>query len=199
MKDYYNLPDLPYEYGALDPYISKLQLTIHHDKHHQGYVKNSNELLAKLDEARKKGNEYDVKSTAKSLSYNLGGHILHSLFWKNMAPEGKTGNAGQFGKILEDEFGSPQSFKDEFIKSATKVEGSGWAVLVYDQLIKKLMILQVEKHNLFLAPTLPILMAVDVWEHAYYVDYQNERGKFLEMFWNIINWKEIDRRFGLVK
>ena len=195
MKELYTLPDLPYGYGDLAPHISEEQLKIHHVKHHQGYVNGANKIFEMLDDARKKGSEYDVKATLKELSFNVGGHLLHSLFWTKMAPAGKGGDPGDFGKALDEEFGSLERFKDEFSKAAVSVEGSGWAVLAYDLLVKKLMIMQIEKHNMNLVPSLPVLMAVDVWEHAYYLDYKNERDKFIEAFWNVVNWNGINERF----
>ncbi len=195
MDNLYSLPDLPYGYADLAPHISEEQLTIHHTKHHQGYVNGANTIFKILDDARKNGSEYDVKATQRELSFNVAGHLLHALFWTKIAPAGKGGEPGDIGKLLEKEFGSIERFKEEFTKVAVSVEGSGWAVLAYDPLVKKLMIMQIEKHNMNLVPSLPVLMAVDVWEHAYYLDYKNERGKFVEAFWNIVNWNGINERF----
>ncbi|MFZ5365369.1 MAG: superoxide dismutase [Patescibacteria group bacterium] len=195
MHEYYNLPDLPYGYADLAPYISEEQLKIHHTKHHQGYVNAANKIFNMLAEARKSGSELDVKATLKELSFNVAGHLLHSLFWTKMAPQGAGGEPGDLGKALAEEFGSVERFKDEFSLAAVSAEGSGWAVLTYDPLVKKLMITQIEKHNVNLVPSLPVLMALDVWEHAYYLDYKNERAKFVEAFWNIVNWHGINERF----
>jgi len=120
---------------------------------------------------------------------------LHSLFWKNMAPAGKGGQPGAIGKALEKEFGSLDRFKEEFAKAAASVEGSGWAALAYDEATEKPVIIQVEKHNVNLVPAIDILLVVDVWEHAYYLDYKNERGKFIEAFWEIVNWAEVNNRY----
>jgi len=192
----YVLPKLPYDYGELDPYMSKEQLTIHHDKHHQAYVNGANAILQKLDKARKENADLDVKSTLKELSWNIGGHLLHSLFWENLAPAGKGGGkpGGSLGDVLDKEFGSFDRFKKEFSQAATSVEGSGWAALTFCRQTKRPLIMQIEKHNTNVYPAFRILMVLDVFEHAYYIDYKNDRAKFVEAFWNIVNWNEINRK-----
>jgi Fe-Mn family superoxide dismutase len=193
----YKLPELSYDYSALEPYISKEVLTLHHTKHHQGYINGANTLLEKIEEARKNNSDVDYKSIAKSFSFNVAGHILHSLFWQNMAPD-KSGNNKIEGEILEaitKEFGTLDRFIKEFSEIAKTVEGSGWAVLVYNKTEKRLYISQIEKHNLNLLPEYKILLCLDVWEHAYYLDYKNDRAKFVDSWWNIINWKEVNKRF----
>jgi Fe-Mn family superoxide dismutase len=192
----YTLPKLPYDYGDLQPYMSKEQLTIHHDKHHQGYVNGANAILQKLDKARKEGADLDVKSTLKELSFNMGGNLLHSLFWNNLAPPKKAGGkpGGALGDALDKEFGSFDRFKKEFTQAAQSVEGSGWAVVTIDKQTKRPIIMQVEKHNINVYPGFHILMVLDVWEHAYYIDYKNDRAKYIEAFWNIVNWNKPDER-----
>jgi superoxide dismutase, Fe-Mn family len=192
----YALPKLPYDYGDLQPYMSKEQLTIHHDKHHQGYVNGANAILQKLDKARKEGADLDVKSTLKELSFNIGGNLLHSLFWNNLAPPKKAGGkpGGALGDALDKEFGSFDRFKKEFTQAAQSVEGSGWAVLTIDKQTKRPTIMQVEKHNTNVYPGFHILMVLDVWEHAYYIDYKNDRAKYIDAFWNIANWNKPNER-----
>jgi Fe-Mn family superoxide dismutase len=177
--------------------MSEEQLTIHHTKHHQAYVSASNAILQRIGKARKEGSDLDVKSTLKELSWNIGGHKLHSLFWGNLAPSGTGGGrpGGILATALEKEFGSFERFRKEFMQAASSVEGSGWAALTYCTELEKPMIMQVEKHNMNVFPTYPILMIVDVFEHAYYIDYKNDRGRFLEAFWNLVNWDEVGRRF----
>jgi Fe-Mn family superoxide dismutase len=193
---FYILPKLPYDYAELEPYMSKEQLTIHHDKHHQAYVNGANGILQKLDKARKENADIDVKSTLKELSWNIGGHLLHSLYWGNLAPAAEAGGkpGGMLGDWLEKEFGSSERFKKEFTAAATSVEGSGWAALARCTQTNRPMIMQIEKHNTNVYPTFRILMVVDVFEHAYYIDYKNDRAKFVEAFWNILNWNEVSRR-----
>ena len=186
----FSLPPLPYDYKALAPYISEEQLKIHHDKHHQAYVNGANGIFEKLDKARKEATDIDMKSTLKELSFHIGGHVLHSTFWENMAPAGKGGGkpGGAIADEIQKEFGSFERFKKEFSQAATSVEGSGWAALAIHQCVDKPLIMQIEKHNVNFYPSFQILMVLDVWEHAYYLDYKNDRAKFVENFWNFVNW-----------
>jgi Fe-Mn family superoxide dismutase len=194
----YVLPKLPYDYNGLEPYISEQQLTIHHDKHHLAYVNGANAAFKKLDEARKSKAEIDVKAMLKELSFNIGGHQLHSIFWPTLAPAGRGGGGEPTGKLadaINKEFGSFGQFKAEFSKAAASTEGSGWAALAIDVKTKQLAIMQIEKHNVNVYTGFYIVMVLDVWEHAYYLDYKNERPKFVEAFWNIVNWDRINKRF----
>ncbi len=199
---FYSLPKLPYEYKDLEPYISEEQLKIHHSKHHQAYVNGANAILEKLDKARKEDTTLDIRATLKELSFNIGGHLLHSLFWGNLAPTGKGGGkpGGVFGEMVEKEFGSFERFKREFTQAAIGVEGSGWAALTFCKQTNRPIIMQIEKHNTNIYPMFRILMVLDVFEHAYYLDYKNERAKFVDAFWNIVNWGEVNKRLeGLLK
>ena len=192
----YTLPKLPYDYSDLAPNISEEQLRIHHTKHHQGYVNNINAAFEKLDKAIKEGTDIDRKAFWKDVSFNLGGHVLHSLFWPNMAPAGKGGGSpgGKLADLINISFGSLERFKKEFTQTANTAEGSGWAALTFSPESNRLAIMQIEKHNVNVFPNHSILMVLDVWEHAYYLDYKNERPKFVEAFWNIINWNEVSKR-----
>jgi Fe-Mn family superoxide dismutase len=198
----FTLPQLSYDYDALAPYISEQQLRLHHDKHHQGYVNGANADFQKLDKARQENAELDMKALLKDLSFNVGGHMLHSTFWENMAPAGK-GGGGQPGGAVADMigmgFGSFERFKKEFTTAASTTEGSGWAALAVHPCIARPLIMQIEKHNVNVYPNFQILMVLDVWEHAYYVDYKNERAKFIEAFWNIVNWDKVNKNLSLVK
>lgn len=196
MEKFYTLPKLPYGYGDLAPYMSEEQLRIHHTKHHQAYVNGANTLLQRLDNARKENIDIDIKATLKELSWNIGGHVLHSLFWENLAPPGKGGGkpGGVLGDSLEREFGSFERFKKEFTQAAISVEGSGWAALTYCMQTQRPLIMQIEKHNTNVYPMFRIVMVLDVFEHAYYIDYKNDRAKFVETFWNIVNFDEVNRR-----
>jgi len=200
MNKKYSLPQLLYGYKDLAPQISEVQLTLHHQKHHQAYVNAANAILAKLDKARQEDTDLDMKATLKDLSWQIGGHILHSFFWENLAPAPPGGAGAPTGKLAEAivrEFGSFERFKKEFTQAALSVEGSGWAALVFDAPTERLLIAQIEKHNNDLIASLPILLVLDVFEHAYYLDYKNERAKFIEAFWQIVNWDEIAKRFEL--
>jgi len=190
----FELPALKYEYKALEPHISEEQLTIHHKKHHQGYVNGANAIFDTLAKARKEGTSLDMKSTLKALSFNIGGHVLHSMMWDNFAPNAKAKPEGELLKEIEKEFGSFDQFKKEFSAAAKTVEGSGWAALVQSGESGCLAIMQIEKHNTNTYPGYKLLLVLDLWEHAYYLDYKNERGKFIEAFWNIVNWEIVEKR-----
>jgi Fe-Mn family superoxide dismutase len=195
-EKFYALPKLPYGYKDLEPHMSEQQLTIHHQKHHQAYVNGANNILERLDKARKDGTDVDMKATLKELSWNIGGHLLHSLFWNNLTPPSKGGGVpgGALAQRLQGEFGSFERFKKEFTQAAVGVEGSGWAALTLCRQTHRPMIMQIEKHNTNVYPAFRILMVLDVFEHAYYIDYRNDRAKFVEAFWNLVNWNEVNKR-----
>jgi Fe-Mn family superoxide dismutase len=183
--------------------MSEEQLTLHHTKHHNAYVAGANALLQKFDAARRENADLDMKAALKELSFHVGGFRLHNLFFWNLAPAGKGGGGapkGELAKALDAEFGKFDRFKKEFTQAATSVEGSGWAALSYCGTTGRPIILQIEKHNVNVIPGFPVLMVLDVWEHAYYLDYKNDRAKFVESFWNIVNWDEVNRRLvGFLK
>jgi Fe-Mn family superoxide dismutase len=197
----FTLPKLPYDSNALAPYISEEQLKLHHDKHHQAYVNGANAIFEKLDKARGENADADMKALLKELSFNVGGHLLHTTFWENMAPAGKGGGkpGGAVADMIDMGFGSFERFKKEFTMAATSTEGSGWAALAVHPCIGRPLIMQIEKHNVNVYPTFNILMVLDVWEHAYYLDYKNERPKFVEAFWNLVNWDKVNKNLALVK
>lgn len=195
----YSLPKLPYDYAALEPYISEQQLTLHHTKHHLAYVNGANALIEKFAKARKDSTDMDMKAASKELSFHVGGFNLHNRFWENMAPAGKGGGGapkGDLAKAIDAEYGSFERFKKEFTQAASGTEGSGWAALSYCKTAERPVILQIEKHNVNVVPGWKMLMVLDVWEHAYYLDYKNDRGKFIEGFWNIVNWNVVADRFA---
>jgi Fe-Mn family superoxide dismutase len=196
VNKFYSLPELPYDYHALAPYISEAQLRLHHDKHHAAYVNGANAIFERLDKARQVGTEVDMKATVKELSFQAGGHILHHLFWKNLAPANKADKepGGVLADSLKKEFVSFERFRKEFSAAAVSAEGSGWAALARCGMTGRLLIMQIEKHNVNVYPHIRIIMVLDVWEHAYYLDYKNERPKFVEAFWNIVNWDEVNLR-----
>lgn len=200
-KELYKLPDLKYGYADLEPYISEEQLRIHHDKHHQAYVTNVNSIIQMMDKARVEGTDFDYKANAKALAFNLGGHVLHDYFWWEMTPASNASKepVGELAKAINEDFASFERFKKEFSQVASSVEGSGWAALTFCKDTNRLMIIQIEKHNVNIVPDYPIIMDLDVWEHAYYIDYKNDRAKFIEGFWNIINWEEIDNYFKRIQ
>ena len=179
----YKLPNLPYKYDALEPHISSKQLQIHYQKHHQAYVDGSNKILEE---------NFDPKKFA----FQVGGNKLHSLFWQNLSPKAEKKPADQLLSTIEKDFESFDNFKEKFSALAMSVEGAGWATLVYDKEINKLILMQIEKHNVNIYPTLETLLVLDMFEHAYYIDYKNDKGKYIEAFWNIVNWKKVEKRFS---
>jgi Fe-Mn family superoxide dismutase len=200
MPNRYVLPDLPYKYDALEPTISEEIMKLHHDKHHLGYVNGANSALEKLEKARKEGfTGFDVKATVRDLSFNASGHILHSIFWTNMKPSGGGKPGGALADIIDEDFGGFDAFKQQLSIATKTVEASGWGVLAYDPALNQLMVIQAEKHqDLAVQGATPILV-IDVWEHAYYLQYKNDRGAFVDNWWNVVNWDDVDRRLGKVK
>lgn len=199
MAKTYALPPLPYAYNALEPYISQQIMTLHHDKHHNAYVTGANAALDKLEKARAGTLQIDIKGTLRDLSFNVGGHKLHSIFWNNMAAAGKGGGGNPSGKLADaitQDFGSVDKFKAQFSDAAKAVEGSGWALLLHDRELGQLVLTQVEKQNFMHLPELPILLGLDVWEHAYYLQYWNDRAKYVEAWWNVVNWEDVAKRYA---
>jgi len=193
-EKFYKLPNLPYGYKDLEPYISEELLRLHHDKHHKAYIDSANLILEELDKARKIGKELEIKAVLKSLSYNIGGHVLHSLFWDNLTPDSAGKPSGELAEAIDNEFGSFERFKQEFNKAALSVEGSGWVALTLCRKTKRPIIMQIEKHNVNIFPTFNIILVLDMWEHAYYLDYKNEKTRFIDTFWDIVNWDEVLKR-----
>ena len=198
----YALPELVYRYNELAPFISEDLLRLHHTKHHAAYVDGANAILRRMDEAKVNKIDFDTKATFKELSFHVGGHILHSLFWENLAPTNKGGGAmptGTIAKVIDEEYGSFDQFKKIFSQTALSTEGSGWAALTFCMGTMRPIIMQVEKHNTNIYPMFRILMVLDVWEHAYYLDYKNDRKKFIEGFWNFVNWAEVNKRLEILR
>ena len=193
----YTLPGLIYGYADLIPFLSIDQLRIHHIKHHQAYVSGANAIMEKLDKARKEGTDLDMKAIDKELSFHLGGHKLHSMFWRNIAPAGKGGGGdptGKFAEAITREYSSVGRFKKEFTQAAVSTEGSGWVAVIYDVDTERPAIVQIEKHNVNFPAGYPVLLVLDVWEHAYYIDYKNDRATYVDAFWNIIYWGKANER-----
>ncbi|MEJ2336797.1 MAG: superoxide dismutase [Gemmatimonadales bacterium] len=195
----YQLPDLPYAYDALEPYIDEQTMRLHHDIHHQGYVDGANRALEKLAEARESEDYGAIKAISRNFSFNLSGHVLHSIFWPNMAPEAETGDPSwSLEQRVKTDFGSLEGLKAQFSAAAKAVEGSGWAILAWEPQGECLVVLQVEKHqNLGAQGVFPMLV-LDVWEHAYYLRYQNKRGEYVDNWWRVVNWSDVSERLDAV-
>ena len=195
----YTLPELPYDFAALEPSISGAIMELHHSKHHQAYVTGANTALAQLAEARDTGNLANVNKLEKDLSFNLGGHVNHSIFWTNLSPNGGDKPTGDLAAAIDDQFGSFDKFTAHFTATAMGVQGSGWAVLAYDSIGQRLIIVQFfDQQGNLPAGIVPLLM-LDVWEHAYYLDYRNVRADYVKAFWNITNWENVQKRFDVAR
>jgi Fe-Mn family superoxide dismutase len=191
----YTLPELPYDYSALAPSISGQIMELHHGKHHQAYVTGANAALASLAEARDTGALANVNKLEKDLAFNLGGHVNHSVFWTNLSPDGGDKPTGDLASAIDDNFGSFDKFTAHFTAAAMGVQGSGWAALTWDSIGQNLLINQFfDQQSNFAAGTVPLLL-LDVWEHAYYLDYKNVRADYVKAFWNIANWANVQDRF----
>src|SRR5438552_426161 len=191
----YKLPDLTYAYNALIPTISEEIMRLHHDKHHLAYVNGANAALDKLQKARETGFAgVDVKAIERDLAFHGSGHTMHSNFWPNMKPNGGGNPARKIADQINTDFGKWDSFKEQFSTAAKQVEGSGWSVLAYEPWTQQLITLQAEKHNdLTVQGVVPILV-LDVWEHAYYLQYKNDRAAYVDAWWNVVNWDDVEKR-----
>lgn len=193
----YQLPDLAYDYGALQPYVSARILELHHGKHHQAYVDGANTTIEKLDEMRAKRDFSSIVGAEKTLAFHVSGHVMHSIFWENVSPNGGGEPDGLLKHSLEENFGDFATFKLQMSQSAVSVQGSGWASLAWEPVGERLVIEQIyDHHENSIQGTTPLLV-IDVWEHAYYLQYENRRAEYVEKMWNVINWPDVARRFGL--
>ncbi len=191
----YTLPDLPYDYAALEPHISGRIMELHHDKHHAAYVAGANTALEKLAAARDSGDLAAVNLHEKNLAFNLGGHVNHSVFWQNLSPDGGDKPTGELAAAIDDAFGSFEKFQAHFAATAAGIQGSGWSILAWDTLGQKLAIFQLydQQSNIPLA-VVPIVV-LDMWEHAFYLDYLNVKADYVKAWWNIANWENAGLRF----
>ncbi|PFG17532.1 Fe-Mn family superoxide dismutase [Propionicimonas paludicola] len=195
----YTLPDLDYDYGALAPSISGEIMELHHSKHHAAYVAGANTALEKLAEAREKADFAAIPKLEKDLAFHLGGHINHSVFWKNMSPNGGGEPEGEVGSAIDEFFGSFTGFKGQFEAAANSLQGSGWAMLVWDTLGKRLNINQLyDQQNNLPVGQLPVLQ-LDMWEHAFYLQYKNVKADYVKSWWNVVNWADVAQRLAKAK
>jgi superoxide dismutase, Fe-Mn family len=194
----YTLPELPYAYNALEPHYDEQTVRIHHDMHHKAYVDGLNNAGTKLAEAREKGDFTLIKHWERELAFHGSGHILHTLFWENLRPNGGGEPEGSISERLKSDFGSYDSFKKQFSAAGAAVEGSGWALLCWNPMFEKLEILQAEKHQNLTQWGVAPLLILDVWEHAFYLKFQNRRAAFIDAFWNIVNWDMVEQRYNRV-
>jgi len=191
----YVLPDLDYDYGALEPHVSGQIMELHHDKHHAAYVKKANETLEKLDEARAKADYTRIAGLEKSLAFNLSGHMLHSVFWKNLVPKGGGRPSGSLASAIAKDFGSFDGFQWQMNEVSASIMGSGWGALVYEPMAGRLLTCQIYDHQSNLAQGGVPLLVMDAWEHAYYLQYKTDKAKFFEAVWNLWNWDDVSERY----
>ena len=191
----YTLPDLPYDYAALEPHISGKIMQLHHDKHHNTYVQGANTALEKLEAARASDDLAAVNLLEKNLAFNLGGHINHTIFWNNLSPDGGGQPDGELSAAITEFFGSFEAFQSHFTANATGIQGSGWSVLGWDSLGQRLAIFQLFDQQANVPVSITPLLMLDMWEHAFYLDYQNVKADYVKAFWNIANWQDVAARF----
>ena len=194
----YVLPDLDYDYGALEPHISGQILELHHGKHHAAYVAGANSTGDELAAARSAGDFSALPGLERKLAFNVAGHVLHSLFWKNLSPAGGGEPDGDLAAAIDEHFGSFDAFKGQMSAATTSVMGSGWGALCWEPLGRRLYVAQVYDHHDNVSPGSLPLFVIDAWEHAYYLQYKNVRADFVQAIWNVVNWSDVASRFKQV-
>ena len=195
----YSLPDLAYDYGALEPHISGRIMELHHDKHHRTYVEGANRALEQLAEARENGRWGHIASIERALAFNLSGHVLHSIFWQNLVPQGGGEPEGELAACVERDFGGFAAMKTQLVKASSTIMGSGWGALVLDPMSLRIMTVQIHDHQSDTAQGGIPLLVVDAWEHAYYLQYQTEKARYFEALWNVWNWSDVAKRFSAAR
>ena len=195
----YVLPDLPYDYAALEPHISGEIMQLHHDKHHKTYVDGANTAVEKLAAASESGDTASINLIAKNLAFNLGGHVNHSIFWQNLSPDGGDKPTGDAAALLDEFFGGFDKFQALFAANAAGIQGSGWSILAWDTLGKRPILAQLYDQQAQLPATqIPILM-LDMWEHAFYLQYKNVKPDYIKAWWNVVNWNDVEARLANAK
>ncbi|HJE92149.1 MAG TPA: superoxide dismutase [Dietzia timorensis] len=196
----YTLPDLDYDYGALEPAISGEIMELHHSKHHATYVKGANDALAQLEEARDDGSiSSKAPLLSKNLAFHLGGHTNHSIFWKNLSPNGGGEPTGELAEAIGRDFGSFEKFKSHFNAVALTLQGSGWAVLGYDHIGGRLVVQQLTDQQGNISVNLTPLLMLDMWEHAFYLQYKNVKADYVNAVWDVFNWEDVASRYAAAK
>jgi Fe-Mn family superoxide dismutase len=195
----YELPELPYDYSALEPHYSAEVLELHHDKHHKAYVDGANTTFEKLGHARESGDFGTINQLEKNMAFHLSGHVLHSLLWNNMSPDGGGEPEGELAAAVKESFGSFEALRAQMSEAANNVQGSGWAALSWEPLSSRLIVEQVYDHQGNVGQGGPPLLALDMWEHAFYLQYKNVKKDWVEAFWNIANWVDVADRFERVR
>ena len=199
MDNRYTLPDLPYDNAALEPHYSARPLELHHDKHHAAYVAGANTTLEKLAETREKCDFAAINQLQKNLAFHLSGHVLHSLFWRNMSPHGGGEPERELADAIKESFGSVANLKGQLNEAALNVQGSGWGTLAWEPLAKRLVTEQVYDHHGNIGNGTVPLLVLDMWEHAYYLQHENVKGDWVKAFWKLVDWSDVAKRFSSVR
>ena len=190
----YTLPELPYDYAALEPHISARIMELHHSKHHKAYVDGANAAVAKLEELRESGDYAALNGVEKNLAFHLGGHTNHSVFWQNMSPDGGGQPEGEVAAAITEFFGGFDKFQAHFNANANAIQGSGWSILAWDTVGQRLNIMQLfDQQGNVPVGQIPILQ-LDMWEHAFYLQYENVKGDYVKAWWNLVNWADVAAR-----
>jgi Fe-Mn family superoxide dismutase len=194
--DPYTLPELDYDYGALEPHVSGQIMELHHGKHHAAYVKGANAALASLAQARATDDFTMITKLQKDLAFHVSGHVLHSLFWTNLSPEGGGKPEGALAEQIDRDFGGFDRFQAHMSEAANTVQGSGWALAAWEPTARRIVVQQVYDHQGNHGQGTEPLLAFDAWEHAYYLQYKNVKADFFEALWNVVNWADVSSRFA---
>jgi Fe-Mn family superoxide dismutase len=195
----YDLPDLPYGYRDLEPAYSAEMLELHHDKHHAAYVAGVNKAFADLAEARNSKDYGAINQLQKDLAFNLSGHVLHSIFWRNMSPNGGGDPSGPLAAIVDNAFGSADALREQLSHAAASIQGSGWGALCYEPMSRQLIVEQIYDHQGNLSNATVPLLVLDMWEHAYYLQYKNDKKQWIERFWDLVDWNDVAMRYKSVE
>ena len=191
----YTLPDLPYDYSALEPHINARIMELHHDKHHATYVKGANTALDRLQEARGSQSFETISMLEKNLAFNVSGHVLHSVFWTNLTPDAPDAPSGPLADAINDTFGGVDAFKAQMTEAAGTVQGAGWALASFEPFARRIVVQQVYDHQGNHGQGTIPLLAIDAWEHAYYLQYENRKTDFFDAIWNVVNWSDMAARY----
>jgi Fe-Mn family superoxide dismutase len=195
----YTLPDLPYDFGALEPHYSAEVLELHHDKHHAAYVQGANDTIEKLRVARQLEDFDAIVGLEKSLAFNVSGHVLHSLFWRNLSPDGGGRPDGELAAAIDECFGGFEAFRKHMAAATTSVQGSGWGALAWEPMGQRLIVEQVYDHQGNLGNGSGPIFVIDAWEHAFYLQYRNVKADYVDAIWNIVDWTDVAARFERVR
>jgi len=195
----YTLPELDYAYDALEPHISAQIMELHHGKHHAAYVKACNDVTDELAKARADGNFDALTGLERKFAFNLAGHVLHSVFWKNLSPDGGGRPEGELASAIDEHFGGFDAFQGQLTAAAVSVMGSGWGALCWEPLGQRLYVAQLYDHQDNVGPRSMPLLVIDTWEHAYYLQYQNRRADFVAAVWNVVSWPDVAERFAAAR